>query len=151
MINGLTGTYPMSCDSKARITLPAAHRKVLGPTVKLIPFEGCVYGFASEDFTPWVDRLFERDGKTYDPRNRDDVYLRTALTSSAVTIDIDSAGRIALGRLDANEPGSREELGLMSDVTVVGAEDHFEVWNTEKWKEHKAALKSALGALFFRS
>ena len=150
MIEGLTGINYMNCDSKGRITLPAAYRKVLGPTVKLLPFDGCVFGFAAEDFTPWVNALFESDGKKFDPRNRKDVRLRTYLTSHAVTLDIDTAGRIALGRLDANQPGCREALGLMSEVTVIGAEDHFEVWNAEKWNEANEGLDDEAIALFYR-
>ena len=150
MLTGLTGTYPMSCDSKGRVTLPAAHRKLVGSTVVLLPFDGCVYGFTSDDFTPWVDGLFERDGQHFDARNRNDARLRKVLMARAVTIDIDSAGRIALGRLDANQPGCRETLGLTSEVTVIGAGDHFEVWNTEKWNEQNEAFDDDLVSLFYR-
>ena len=151
MTRGLFGTFNMNCDSKARVTLPAAHRKVVGATVVLLPFDGRVYGFTPEGFTAWIDQLFEQSDHAFDPRNRDDVRLRTGLMSLAVSVDIDSAGRIALGKLDVAHPGRREELGLTSEITIVGADDHFEVWNTAKWTEQNAALEDQLVSLFYRN
>ena len=47
-------------------------------------------------------------------------------------------------KLDAAKPGSREKLGLTADVTVVGAGDHFEVWNTQKWDAAQASFEDDL-------
>jgi MraZ protein len=71
------------------------------------------------------------------------------LTGSAVPVDIDSAGRIALGKVDACDATARTRLGLERDVTVVGVEDHFEVWNTQRWEEQQANLADDLDELMF--
>ena len=64
-------------------------------------------------------------------------------------VDIDSARGVALGKLDAGKPGTRERLGLTSDVAVVGTGDHFEVWNTEKWNATQESIEDDLEALLF--
>ncbi|HJA29224.1 MAG TPA: hypothetical protein IAA15_06620 [Candidatus Olsenella pullicola] len=149
----LAGSYPMSVDSKARVTLPAVFRKQLvdgdKKTIYLVPLNGCVNGFTPEGFEAYVDGLFEYGDHHFDPRSRDDVRLKRGLWARAVEVDIDSAGRVALGKLDASKAGTRERLGLTADVTVVGAGDHFEVWNTEEWNATQESLEDDLDALLF--
>mgnify|MGYP001783143642 FL=1 len=149
----LAGSYPMSVDAKARVTLPAVFRKQLvdgdKKTIYLVPLNGCVNGFTPEGFEAYVDGLFEYGDNHFDPRSRDDVRLRTGLWARAVEVDIDSAGRVALGKLDVAKPGMREKLGLTDAVTVVGAGDHFEVWNTETWAATQESLEDDLDALLF--
>ena len=149
----LAGSYPMSVDAKARVTLPAVFRKQLvdgdKKTIYLVPLNGCVNGFTPEGFEAYVDGLFEYGDHHFDPRSRDDVRLRTGLWARAVEVDIDSAGRVALGKLDVAKPGTREKLGLNDAVTVVGAGDHFEVWNAEKWNATQESLEDDLDALLF--
>ena len=148
----LTGAYPMSVDAKGRVTLPAVFRKQLvdeaNKTILLVPFDGCVNGFTREGFKAWVDGLFEYGDHHFDPRNRKDVMLKRGLMGSAVEIDVDSAGRVALGKLDV-KAGTREKLGLVADVTVVGADDHFEVWNTEEWNRQQADFEMDLESLLY--
>ena len=105
-------------------------------------------GFTREGFKAWVDGLFEYGDHHFDPRNRKDVMLKRGLMGSAVEIDVDSAGRVALGKLDV-KPGTREKLGLVADVTVVGADDHFEVWNTEEWNKQQADFEMDLESLLY--
>lgn len=149
----LAGSYPMSVDAKARVTLPAVFRKQLVSdvckTIYLVPMSGCVNGFTPEGFEKYVDGLFEYGDHHFDPRSRDDVKLKTGLWARAVEVDIDSAGRIALGKIEAGRPGLRERLGLTAEVTVVGAGDHFEVWNTETWNASQETFEDDLDALLF--
>ena len=148
----LTGAYPMSVDAKGRVTLPAVFRKQLvdetNKTILLVPFDGCVNGFTREGFKAWVDGLFEYGDHHFDPRNRKDVMLKRGLMGSAVEIDVDSAGRVALGKLDV-KPGTREKLGLVADVTVVGAADPFEVWNPAEWNRQQADFEMDLESLLY--
>ena len=143
----LTGSKQFNLDAKARLTLPANYRKMFDGQVTLIPLHDALYGFTPEGFGQWVRSFFEKDGKKFEPGNRQHVALRRKLTGSAVTVDIDSAGRIALGKIDATDQEARNKLGLVRDVTVVGVEDHFEVWNTERWEAEQARLDEELDAL----
>ncbi len=150
----LAGSYPMSVDAKARVTLPAVFRKQLvdgdKKTIYLLPMKECVNGFTPAGLEQFIDGLFiERGENRFDPRSRRDVQLKTRLWASAVEVDIDSAGRVALGKLDGTKPGTRERLGLTADVTVVGAGDHFEVWNTEQWNATQENFEDELDALLY--
>ena len=150
----LAGSYPMSVDAKARVTLPAVFRKQLvdgdKKTIYLLPMKECVNGFTPAGLEQFIDGLFiERGENRFDPRSRRDVQLKTRLWASAVEVDIDSAGRVALGKLDGTKPGTRERLGLTADVTVVGAGDHFEVWNTEQWNATLESFEDELDALLY--
>lgn len=150
----LAGSYPMSVDAKARVTLPAVFRKQLvngdNKTIYLLPLKECVNGFTPEGLERFIDGLFIENGENrFDSRSRKDVQLRTRLWASAVEVDIDSAGRVALGKLDAAKAGTRERLGLTADVTVVGAGDHFEVWNTDEWNATQESFDDELDALLY--
>ena len=149
----LTGSYPISVDTKARITLPAVFRKQLvegdNRTIKLVPYGGRVNGFTPDGFKAFVDSLFAVNGEQYDPRSAKQEKLKRGLTARAVEVDIDSAGRVALGRLDANTAGTREKFGLVGEVVVVGADDHFEVWNAEEWAAEQESLDEELDALLY--
>jgi len=145
----LLGSKQCNVDAKGRLMLPADFRKQLDGTVCLIPLKDALYGFALADYENWVNSFFNRDGKEFDPRDRGQVKLRRLLTSHTAQVDLDSAGRVALGKVDASEPGARERLGLGRDVTVVGSGDHFEVWNTERWNAENADFADEIDALMF--
>jgi hypothetical protein len=113
--------------------------------VSLIGYNG--QGRVYQDYV--VSIRASKDGKKFEASNRKHVALRRKLTGSAVPVEIDSAGRIALGKVDASDATARTRLGLERDVTVVGVEDHFEVWNTQRWEAEQANLADDLDALMF--
>ncbi len=146
----LYGSKRYNLDAKARLTLPANYRKQFeGNQLLLIPLKDALYGFTPEGFARWVSSFFEKDGKKFDAGNRRHVELRRKLTGSAIPVEIDSAGRVALGKVDASDPSARTRLGLERDVTVVGVEDHFEVWNAQKWAEQQQNLADDLDTLMY--
>lgn len=148
----LTGSYPMSVDTKGRITLPAVFRKQMltddCKTIKLVPFGGCVNGFTPEGFKAFVDSLFDADGG-FNPRDEKAVRLKRLITSQAVEVDVDSAGRVALGKLDAGGSKTREKFDLFGDVVVVGNDDRFEVWNASTWAAATANADEDIDSLLF--
>ena len=147
----LTGTYSMSLDAKGRLTLPADFRKEIGEKVCLAPLGDRVLGFTPEGYRAYVDGMFERDDRHYDQRNKDDVDFKRYLTSLAVTVDVDKAGRLALGKLNAEDPSTLEELGLVGNVKVVGVDDHFEIVSVEKWEADKQRMKEHFNSILFNS
>ena len=120
----LTGTYKHNLDAKSRLTLPASFRKQFGDTVCLVPLDDAIYGFTPESHKEWISSFFPEG---LNPRNRRDVTLHRALMARTVTVEIDTAGRVALGKVDADK---LEKLGIGREVTVVGNDDHFEIWST---------------------
>ena len=141
----------MNVDGKARVTCPSSFRKEIDKRIMLVPFQGCVYGFTPEGFEAWVNGFFEYGDHHFDPHSRNDDRLRRGLNASAVEIELDSANRIALGKLDVAKPGRREALGLVGEVMVIGNGDHFEIWNADKWRAEIECFDEDLDALVFTS
>ena len=142
MEEGMYGTRRCTIDAKIRCTVPSDIRKGLGQNrVVLVPFKNeCLYGFTPQKFEEWLTSLFESNGRSYDDRKPADRKLMRGLRGSAVELNLDSAGRLALGKLDAVDeslrPGKtprRVALGLEGDVMVVGNGDRFEIWNADRW------------------
>ena len=136
------GTRRCTIDAKLRCTVPADVRKSLGTSrVVVVPFKDeCLYGFTPESFENWIVGLFETNGRTYDERKPADRKLMRNIRGSAVELTLDSAGRLALGKLDAVDeslrPGKtprRVRLGIEGDVMVIGNGDRFEIWNADRW------------------
>lgn len=142
----LTGTYQRTLDAKQRVTLPATYRKELDDQVCLIPFNGALYGFTPDGFKAWVDGLFDRGDKHFDSRDLNDVRLKRGLTAACQTIEVDSAGRLALGKLGAK---TLAKLAFDHDLTIIGDDDHFEIWDAAKWEAENASFEDDLMELMF--
>jgi MraZ protein len=139
----LTGAKSHRLDAKARLTLPAEYRKDFSEKVLLIPLSDALYGFTPESHAEWMQRMFPNG---LDPRNQKQQALSRYLNSSTVMLDIDSAGRIALGKVPQKV---RDKFSLVDEITVVGNGDHFELWNTAIWEEQQQSMEDELGALLF--
>lgn len=138
------GAKQYNLDAKLRLTLPADFRRELEDKVRLIPFDGCVYGFAPEKYEEWVSSFFE--GGKPNPQSRREVAIERGIHGSTVSVDVDSAGRIALGKLDSKK---RESLGIAGEVVVVGNGDHFEIWNSQKWDEVQTSFEDDFESLIY--
>ena len=150
----LMGSYPMTVDAKARVTLPSDFRRQLVPegaskTIVLVPFQGHVNGFTLEGLKTWLKNLFDHGTEAFNPRRQSDAELKRGILGAVTKVDLDSAGRLALGKLDASRQGTRERLGLLGDVVVTGQEDHFEVWNADKWNASQVAFEADIDALLY--
>ncbi|OFK24866.1 MULTISPECIES: division/cell wall cluster transcriptional repressor MraZ [Olsenella] len=139
----LTGTYKHNLDAKSRVTLPASFRKQVGDQVCLVPVGGALFGFTPESHQAWIDSFFPGG---FNPRNRKDDKLRRALASKTVTVDVDSAGRLALGKVDA---AAIEKCGIEREVAIVGNIDHFEIWDAPSLDAQLDELDEDLEDLMF--
>ncbi|MFC2646510.1 MAG: division/cell wall cluster transcriptional repressor MraZ [Coriobacteriaceae bacterium] len=63
-----------------------------------------------------------------------------------VTVEIDSAGRVALSKLPKDK---LERLGISRDVEVLGNKDHFEVWDLDHFNELNTEDDDELDNLMF--
>lgn len=121
----LTGAYQHNLDAKLRLTLPASFRKQFGDVVCLVPVGDAIYGFAPEEHEAWVMSYFPQG---FNARSKADQDLRWKLNKRTVTVDIDNAGRISLGKISAQK---LERRGINRAVAVIGNADHFEIWNAD--------------------
>lgn len=126
----LTGSYEHKLDSKGRIVLPARFRGELGNSVvATVGFEGCavLYPISNwKNFENKLDTLSQFKRATRD--------LKRAFYSNAKEQEIDANGRVII-------PAElREYARIDQDITIVGVQDHLEIWPSEKWKEYSREL-----------
>ena len=128
----LVGSYNHKLDSKFRTVLPARFRGELGSSVvATIGIDKCI---ALYPISRWEELLIKlKDLSSFKKKTRD---FRRVLLSMATEQDIDGAGRILLPAI------LREYAAVEQDVTLIGAEDHMEIWDTKKWEEHRSAVLS---------
>lgn len=126
------GTFEPNLMDKGRIALPKKIREELGSSrlILTIGFETCIFGFAEkmwEEVTkPELSRpLFS------DKEGRD---LRRKMYSEAINIELDSQGRCVI-------PKSMLDFAkILDQLVVIGAGDHFEIWNKKQWEEYRTGM-----------
>ena len=151
----LTGNYERTLDAKLRLTLPAQWKGDLtgdggdrgtepSSTLCLIPMPDAIYGFTPEAHRSWVDSRFPGG---FDPTDKKMDRLRRYLAQSTLTVDVDKAGRVCLGKLGEEKLA---RLGIQKEVEVIGNIDHFEIWNREKFQvEMEEIYDEELSQLLF--
>lgn len=123
------GQYEHSLDSKDRLTVPRRFRTALSDGVILLSWlDDCVALFAPEDFETFSDRYLAQQN----PLGQRGRRMVRRFYASADDDSLDSAGRVRL------RPHMIEHASLEGPCIVVGALDHLEVWNPEKWATESA-------------
>jgi len=113
-------------DPKGRVSLPSKYRGRLTGEVMLVKgVGGCVWLFTHEEFENFMESVTPKDA--FDPKA-----LRTRRFFGAGTedIEIDSAGRIRI------PVPLREHAELSKDITITGAFDRIEIWDSERYKAY---------------
>jgi MraZ protein len=126
------GTYSPKLDDKGRIILPAKFREELASGVVVTRGqERCLYVFSQREFESLHDKI--RQAPVTSKQARD--FLRLFL-SGANQETPDKQHRMTL-------PASlREYAGLGRELTVIGAGNRAEIWDSEAWNEYYAAAES---------
>lgn len=120
------GTYTPRMDEKGRLILPAKYREELADGLVLTRGqERCIYVFSSEEFQNVHQQM--RQAPLTSRQARD--YIRVFL-SGASDETPDKQGRVTI------PPGLREYAGLDREVTVIGAGDRAEIWDTAAWNAY---------------
>ena len=123
----ILGTYRPNLIGKGRIALPKKIRnEIAGSRVVLsIGFEECIFGFEEKTWEKVVASDINRP--LSDPEGRK---LRRKMCAQAEIVELDSQGRFVIP----------EELlsyaKIKNEILIIGAGDHFEIWNPEKWNAY---------------
>lgn len=120
------GEYQPNLIDNSRIALPAKLRDQLTSKEIVLTrgFEKCLFGYEKADWES--ESLKQVESPITDSRTRK---LKRYLYSGASTALLDIQGRFVI-------PGNLKEYAQLStELTVIGAGDHFEIWNTDSWKE----------------
>lgn len=117
----MTGEYQHSLDSKGRIFIPAKLRDELGEVFFItISMDRCLCVYSSENWKELSDKV---SSMSYIKQRK-----MRPLFAHAAKCELDSQGRALIPQ------NLRDFAGLVKNVTVVGCNNHAELWDTEAWK-----------------
>ncbi len=124
-----TGEYFHAIDSKSRLTIPSKLRDVIYPREQTCAF----YAVAEYDgalclYTPEV---YRRRSPRFDPDELADEDVRSfqrLYYSLTEYVEVDRLGRVLLPeRL-------LRRCNITKNVAIVGAYDHIQVWDADRWQ-----------------
>lgn len=127
-----TGEYRHAIDGKGRVAVPARFRgELAGGGFVSRWIDSCLAIFPRPEW----DRLATRvaDLPVSDAGAR--VFMRFVF-SGAFDVAPDGQGRVVL------PAGLRDFANLTTDVVVVGARDHIELWEPERWETYSAEMNA---------
>ena len=117
----MTGEFQHSLDSKGRIFIPAKLREELGEIFYMtVSMEHCLCVYSAESWRSFSDKV---SAMPY-VRQR----LMRPLFAHAAKCELDSQGRTIVPQ------ALRAYAGLVKNVTVVGCNNHAELWDSEAWQ-----------------
>lgn len=122
------GEYDHSLDDRGRITLPKKIRAEIDEKELILAkgFDPCIFGFDRGSWEKEAAKHLESPVTDVNGRK-----LRRYLFAAAVKVEIDKLGRILV-------PAQLKEYASISrQVKVVGAGDHFEIWDASRWEEYE--------------
>lgn len=131
------GEYFPALTSSHRIALPKKIREQIsgGSLVLAKGFEKCLLGY---DKTDWETETHKQlAAPIADAKSR---HLKQYFFSGAVEVELDEQGRTVLPE------GLARYAGVTEKVVVIGAGDHFEVWEPGLWQEHLAKIEKEVGS-----
>ena len=118
----MTGEYQHSLDSKGRIFVPAKLRDELGEVFFItLSMDRCLSAYSSEAWKALSDKV---SAMPYVKQRR-----MRPLFAHAARCELDAQGRVL------SPQNLREFAGFGKNVTVVGCNNHAELWDSEAWAE----------------
>lgn len=124
----LLGTFAPKLDDKGRLILPAKFfDEFAGGLVMTRGVDRCVYVYSEREFEQLHERMLAAPVTTKEGRDFRRVFL------SGATQEIpDKQRRVTI------PPMLREYAALDRELTVIGAGDHAEIWDTAAWNDFYA-------------
>lgn len=123
------GEYFISFRKKKnRLALPAKIRnQIKGDEVVLSKgFDGCIFGYEKEEWKKSTQK--ELEVPITNPEARQ---IRRHLFSGATITEYDNQGRTVIPQPLVDYAQLDEE-----EIAIIGAGDHFEIWNKNAWREY---------------
>lgn len=136
----LIGSFEHMLDAKGRVFIPAKWRECVGDTLIVTlglletPSAKCLSGMSVEQWERFSQKL-----AALPVTDTSGQAIRRKLYSMAAACEIDKQGRILI-------PAPLRDLaGLSKDATLVGIDDHVEIWNPETLAEYSARCEENYG------
>lgn len=121
------GEYFLSFSGQGRVVLPKKFREELKSNTNLVlsrGLDGCVWGFDQSRWEGEAEKQLIVPITDEDARN-----MRRYLFSGAEIVRLDEQGRFII------PPALLNYAKLKDGVVIIGAGDHFELWNPSSWKK----------------
>jgi MraZ protein len=137
------GTFDHTLDAKNRLTVPARYRATLAEGVVMampVDLEPCVGVWRPEEY----ERYTERALAELPPLSSRLAELERFFYGSSQDVELDAAGRIMLPSF------LLEHAALSKEVVVVGAGDRLELWDRDRWNEHRPTLLGGVAEITAR-
>ena len=125
------GSFRPSFDlNSRRIALPKKIREYLATNEIILSFgfEKCIFGFDTQAWQSQSEKQLDRP--ITDRASRD---IRRFFFATAEHIRLDDQGRFVI-------PSQLLEYAEVKNPIIIGAGDHFEIWNEATWEVHKLKL-----------
>ncbi len=131
----LIGEYQHTIDTKRRLAIPAKFRKDLGDRAIITRgLENCLVLYTLTEWEKQAKKLEALPTGQADARN----YARIML-SGACDAELDKLGRILIPDYLKNY------AGLKKNVAILGLSNRMEIWDAEKWQEHRKITETVAG------
>lgn len=127
------GSYKTEFSGKNRLILPRRFRRELGNEDKFYVFlgkNGEVWGFDQENWLKQAESVLNIPLSTDEGRLK-----RLSFFSRAEECSLDGQGRFILPQEFI------EQVRFGKQVLIVGAGDHFEIWDPQVWKEELHSIE----------
>lgn len=131
------GSFKTYFSGKNRLILPKRFRKELGNEDKFYIFlgeNGEIWGFDPVNWSKLSESILKLPLSTEAGRVN-----RLKFFPKAEECILDSQGRFVLPQEFVGNLSFKEE------VVIIGAGDHFEIWNSKQWSEHIAKIERGFG------
>ena len=116
----MTGIYQHTLDAKGRLFIPAKLREELGEVFYVtLSMDPCLSVYSSEAWQAFSEKV---SAMPYVKQRK-----MRPLYAFAAKCELDAQGRILLPQ------NLRDKVNLTKNVTVVGANNHAELWSSEAW------------------
>ena len=121
----VTGEFEHTLDAKGRLAIPSRLRDELGSVFYVtLSMDRCLSAYSAENWQKFSDKV---DAMPFVKQRK-----MRPLFAFAARCEVDGQGRILLPQ------NLREYAGLEKSVTVVGCNNHAELWDSAKWAEQHA-------------
>ena len=118
----MTGEYQHALDSKGRLFIPAKLRDELGEVFFItLSMDHCLSAYSRENWQLLADKV---SAMPYVKQRR-----MRPIFAHAARCEMDAQGRVLIPQ------ALREYAGLVKNVTVVGCNNHAELWDSSAWKK----------------
>lgn len=127
------GTYWPKLIDKGRLALPKKIREEIERQriILTIGFDECVFGFKEKEWEEIIKPellrpLFsDKEGRA----------LRRKMCAEAVVVNLGVQGRFIIPER------MLEYAGIKEKIVLIGAGDHFEIWDKASWEKYETKIK----------